>query len=107
MPQSALSANVLAGIKGGASSLRKAAPVEKKLDPKMSLLESIKNSGKSRLKAVDKEKILADRKASAVQGGGGGEGMFAGQSINAILERRKFLAEEESDETTSDEENWD
>jgi len=104
LPKSALNVNILQGIQGGAK-LKKATPIVKKVDPKMNLLSSIKKGGKSGLKKVDMEKVQKERRKSAMGGMGGG-GMFGGAGgINAILERRKFLAEE-SDDSESDG-DWD
>ncbi len=100
MPKGALDMSVLGGIKGGVT-LKKAAPIQKRVDPKMNLLASIKKGGA--LKHVDVEEVKAQRKASVENSGGGG--MFGGGGINKILERRKFLAEES--ESDSSDEDWD
>ncbi|GMH47236.1 hypothetical protein TL16_g00014 [Triparma laevis f. inornata] len=107
MPKSALDMSVLSGINGGGFQLKKAAPIVKKVDPKMNLLASIKKQQGGGLKKVDQEKVKAERRAStkALEAGGGGMFGGAGGGINAILERRKFLAEE-SDDSSSDE-DWD
>eukprot|EP00518_Triparma_eleuthera_P001869 CAMPEP_0182455292 /NCGR_PEP_ID=MMETSP1319-20130603/1523_1 /TAXON_ID=172717 /ORGANISM="Bolidomonas pacifica, Strain RCC208" /LENGTH=483 /DNA_ID=CAMNT_0024653335 /DNA_START=18 /DNA_END=1469 /DNA_ORIENTATION=+ len=108
MPKSALDMSVLQGIKGGTMKLKKAAPIVKRVDPKMNLLASIKKKGGGGLKHVDREKMEEERtrRNSMEAAGLGASGGFASQGINAILERRKFLAEE-SDDSDSDDDDWD
>jgi hypothetical protein len=106
VPQSALSMSVLAGIQGGgASMLKKAAPVEKKIDPRMNMLASLKAGGAGLKKVaqdvIDKNKAEAAGAAKADAAGAGG--MMAG--VNAILERRKFL-EAESDSDSGSDDDW-
>lgn len=73
MPKSALDMSVLSGISGGGFQLKKAAPIVKKVDPKMNLLASIKKQQGGGLKKVDQEKVKAERRAStkALETGGG------------------------------------
>ena len=105
---SALNMSVLDGIKGGgASMLKKAAPVEKKIDPRMNMLAALKGGGAG-LKKVDKESIEKKKEEAAAaaktsDSGGGAGGMVAG--VNAILERRKFL-EAESDSDSGSDDDW-
>ena len=108
MPKSALDMSVLQGIKGGTMKLKKAAPIVKRVDPKMNLLAPIKKKGGGGLKHVDREKMEEERtrRNSMEAAGLGASGGFASQGINAILERRKFLAEE-SDDSDSDDDDWD
>jgi len=94
----------LDGINQKEFSLKKAAPIVKRVDPKMNLLNSIKKG--NTLKHVDVDEITKKRQETVdAQGGmfsGGG-----GAGINAILARRKFLAEESDEsDTDSDEDDW-
>ena len=106
--------STLGALKGGIT-LKKAAPVVKRVDPKMSLLASIKTGGGG-LKHVERKgsggiKNSAGSDAPTLgketSTGGGSTGMFgAATGINAILERRKFLVEDDSDDDDSDD-DWD
>ena len=60
MPKSALDMSVLQGISGGVK-LKKAAPIVKRVDPKMNLLASIKKKGGGGLRHVDREKVEEER----------------------------------------------
>ena len=105
--------STLGALKGGIT-LKKAAPIVKKVDPKMNLLASIKTGGGG-LKHVERKasggaknggKDAPTLGKESSTGGGSSTGMFGGATgINAILERRKFLVEDSSDDDSDD--DWD